>query len=154
MYAVCEAGIIGAFSLSRLFTFVGDLSRAKTAFASFSTWMERTPRVASLKSSSPPSGSLSDLKASGGSEIVFQNVDLVYPSRKERPAIQQMSLVIRAGQKVAFCGKSDTFPLIYKVAANQALTLLIRPIRRRKEFSHCPFGSLLRTQVRLLSVLK
>jgi ABC-type multidrug transport system fused ATPase/permease subunit len=43
---------------------------------------------------------------SGGAEIVFKKVELVYPTRKERPAIHELDLHIRPGEKVAFCGQS------------------------------------------------
>ncbi|CED83556.1 Multidrug/pheromone exporter, ABC superfamily [Phaffia rhodozyma] len=105
LYATFEAVFIGGFSLSRMFTFLGDISRASNAFSILSGWMERKPMVATLKPSSS-STILSTKPSSKGADIVFRNVDLTYPSRKERRAIEDLNLHIHPGEKIAFCGPS------------------------------------------------
>lgn len=86
--------------------FIGDISRAFHSFRSFSKWIERLPLVAKLDSlaKSRPLPTLSE--KSGGADIIFSKVQLVYPTRPERPAIHALDLHIKAGEKVAFCGPS------------------------------------------------
>lgn len=49
LYAVFEGVIIGAFSASRLFTFVGDYGRALSAFATLESWFARKPKIAKIE---------------------------------------------------------------------------------------------------------
>jgi ATP-binding cassette subfamily B (MDR/TAP) protein 1 len=81
------------------------MSRSFHSFRAFSRWIERLPRVAKLDSAITHSAPIASEKA-GGADIIFSKVRLVYPTRPERPAIHELDLHIRSGEKVAFCGPS------------------------------------------------
>jgi ABC-type multidrug transport system fused ATPase/permease subunit len=90
--------IVG-LSASRLFTFVPDLARLVHGYRQICKWEDRKPEVASLESAKPTE-KLDNIQGS----ITFNSCTLQYATRP-RPAIDNMSLVIPAGQSVAFCGK-------------------------------------------------
>jgi len=90
--------------------FITDLSSSSLAsqvhsFGAFSKWIERQPLVAKLVARAGSPSALEKKDIHGGAEIIFSSVQLVYPSRPERPAIHSLDLHIRAGEKVAFCGE-------------------------------------------------
>ncbi|CAF5184739.1 unnamed protein product, partial [Rotaria sp. Silwood1] len=41
-------------------------------------------------------------------DIEFDNVDFIYPSRKEAPVLRNLSLVARAGETTALVGSSGS----------------------------------------------
>ncbi|PWN46891.1 P-loop containing nucleoside triphosphate hydrolase protein [Violaceomyces palustris] len=140
LYAVFEAVIIGAFAGGRLFTFVPDYGRASNSFKTIASWISREPKVAVLEPSSSRSSSQAspvseevDAERSGeekgqpdpsvrqlaSGDIVFEDVELRYPSRPEHAALRGLDLRISAGQTVAFCGtsgsgKSSTLSLLQR----------------------------------------
>lgn len=77
-------------------------ARAIHGFRSFAEWLERTPVIATLPSSRPPSPE----KSAGPATIEIENLNFSYPSRPGKPAISDLTLTIRAGEKIAFCGPS------------------------------------------------
>jgi ABC-type bacteriocin/lantibiotic exporter with double-glycine peptidase domain len=87
----------------RLFTFIPDLARMMHGFRQICKWEDRHPEVASLGSIKP----VSMLEKVEGA-ITFSSCTLQYASRP-RPAIDNMDLVIPAGQSVAFCGMFNPF---------------------------------------------
>ncbi|EPQ28417.1 uncharacterized protein PFL1_04244 [Pseudozyma flocculosa PF-1] len=108
LYAVFEAVIIAAFSAGRLFTFVPDYGRAKNSFRTIHGWLSRKPRVATLQ---PVGGAAVDrdvaARAAEG-DILLTDIELRYPQRPHHPALKHLSLRIKAGQSVAFCGTSGS----------------------------------------------
>lgn len=119
LYAVFEGIIIGAFSGGRIFTFVGDYSRAFSSFAILESWLSRKPRVA--KAEVPAGGAdgtvtrVTGTSASGEAlshptqgDIVFSKVEMRYPQRPKYPALRCVDLHIKAGTNVAFCGTSGS----------------------------------------------
>ncbi|QRV83861.1 ABC transporter transmembrane region [Ceratobasidium sp. AG-Ba] len=100
LYATFEAVVIAGFASSRLFTFVPDLARMMQGFRRICQWEDRKPEVASLESAK----SMNALEKVDG-EVAFRSCTLQYASRP-RPAIDNLDLVIPAGQSVAFCGPS------------------------------------------------
>lgn len=96
---VSDSLAIIALSASRLFTFVPDLARLVHGYRQICKWEDRKPEVASLELGKPTE-KLDNIQGS----ITFSSCTLQYATRP-RPAIDNMSLVIPAGQSVAFCGK-------------------------------------------------
>jgi ABC-type multidrug transport system fused ATPase/permease subunit len=86
-----------ALAASRLFTFVPDLARMVQGFRAICQWEDRQPEIASLDLAKAP---VLD-KVQG--TITFDSCSLQYASRP-KPAIDNLNLVIPAGQSVAFCG--------------------------------------------------
>ncbi|CAO1619358.1 unnamed protein product [Sympodiomycopsis kandeliae] len=121
LYSVFEAVIIGAFSAGRLFTYVGDFTRAYSSFSILESWLGRKPQVASITpeqqqqqeavggtSSSSSSKEESSLSHPAEGDIVFKDVEMRYPQRPKHPALNCVNLHIKAGSKVAFCGTSGS----------------------------------------------
>lgn len=88
------------------------------------TWELREPRIAqkSLSSKWDGTGSVSG-------EVQLNNVTMTYQGR-ERPALENVSLTIKAGQTVAFCGpsgggKSTVLALINRFYDPSSGTILI-----------------------------
>ncbi|CAO1615263.1 unnamed protein product [Parajaminaea phylloscopi] len=115
LYAVFEAVIIGAFSAGRLFTYVGDYSRAFSSFSILQAWMSRKPRVASIEPkwsqesrSVEPENEKGQLRHPCEGVIEFTNVEMRYPQRPEQPALRCLNLRIQPGSNVAFCGTSGS----------------------------------------------
>ena len=106
LFAVFEMSFIGAFAVGKAFGFIGDISRSFHSFRVFSKWIERLPLVARLDSVIKTRPLHSPSEKVGGADIIFSKVQLVYPTRPERPAIHELDLHIKAGEKVAFCGPS------------------------------------------------
>ncbi|KAN0061083.1 hypothetical protein ACQY0O_006818 [Thecaphora frezii] len=130
LYAVFEAVIIASFSAGRLFTFVPDYGRAKNSFNTIEGWINRKPKVATLPldtgaiaAATTKKGAYEDSQEKAGhyaeGDIVLEDIELRYPQRPQHPALKQLSLRIRAGQSVAFCGtsgsgKSSTLALLQR----------------------------------------
>lgn len=98
-----DKGLIGAFSIARVFSFSGDFSRSVHAFKSFSAWKERTPAFATLE---PKASALPVAQRHGPATIEIEDLTFAYPSRPGKLAIANLSLTIRAGEKLALCGPS------------------------------------------------
>ncbi|KAG8737610.1 hypothetical protein FRC10_008038 [Ceratobasidium sp. 414] len=100
LYATFEAVLISGLAASRLFTFVPDLARMMHGFRRICKWEDRQPEVASLEPAKPAM-TLEQVEGA----VAFNSCTLQYASRP-RPAIDNMDLIIPAGQSVAFCGPS------------------------------------------------
>ena len=90
-------------SASRVFTFVPDLARLVHGYRQICKWEDRKPEVAALDQAK-----ITEKLDNVQGAITFNLCTLQYASRP-RPAIDNMSLVIPAGQSVAFCGKLSTY---------------------------------------------
>lgn len=114
LYAVFEAVIIGAFSAGRLFTYIGDYSRAYSSFGQIQAWLIRKPKVATIEpatitSTTPEKQSESDVATSATrGDIVFSGVEMRYPQRPQHAALRSLDLTIQSGTNVAFCGTSGS----------------------------------------------
>jgi ATP-binding cassette subfamily B protein len=93
-YAVLVAGSVGALS-----EVVGDLLRAAGAAERLLELLTTEPRIAApLKPAALPE------PARG--EVAFAQVHFRYPSRPETPALSDINLVLKPGEKVALVGPS------------------------------------------------
>lgn len=118
LYAVFEAVIIGAFSAGRMFTFVGDYSRAFASFATLESWMSREPKIATMPADEASQETTSTILTANktatadgdpmAGDVVFNGVEMRYPQRPKHPALRCVNLHIKAGSKVAFCGTSGS----------------------------------------------
>lgn len=114
LYAVFEAVIIGSFAAGRLFTFVGDFSRAFNSFAIIQGWLSREPKIAkietqwrSIRGENQEASSKADDHPAKG-DIIFTDVQMRYPQRPNHAALRSVNLRIEAGTNVAFCGTSGS----------------------------------------------
>ncbi|CAE6486016.1 unnamed protein product [Rhizoctonia solani] len=104
LYSSFEAIVIAGYSASRMFTFIPDWARMVHGFRSICEWEDRHPEVATLKSTKLIAPECKQLEKVEG-ELVFNSCTLKYASRL-KPAVSDVSLTIKAGKSVAFCGPS------------------------------------------------
>lgn len=95
-----EAIILAGFSSTRVFSFIPDIARAVNAFRNITAWELRQHQMQIL----PPSASLQRPFVARG-DIEFKACTLQYRGQ-QRNALCDISLKIKAGQTVAFCGPS------------------------------------------------
>ncbi|KAG8915864.1 hypothetical protein FRC00_010755 [Tulasnella sp. 408] len=95
-----EAIILAGFSTTRVFSFIPDIARAVNAFRNITAWELRQRQMQIL----PPSASLQRPFVARG-DIEFKACSLQYRGQ-QRNALCDVSLKIKAGQTVAFCGPS------------------------------------------------
>ncbi|KAG8932796.1 hypothetical protein FRC01_012280 [Tulasnella sp. 417] len=95
-----EAIILAGFSSTRVFSFIPDIARAVNAFRNITAWELRQRQMQIL----PPSASLQRPFVARG-DIEFKVCSLQYRGQ-QRNALCDVSLKIKAGQTVAFCGPS------------------------------------------------
>ncbi|WP_020594421.1 ABC transporter transmembrane domain-containing protein [Kiloniella laminariae] len=93
-YAVVVAGSLGAFS-----EVIGDLQRAAGATERLLDLLSTETDIAS-----PENPVALPEKISGA--IAFENVDFNYPARPNQAAMEQFSISVKAGEKVAIVGPS------------------------------------------------
>ncbi|MCZ4280832.1 ABC transporter transmembrane domain-containing protein [Kiloniella laminariae] len=93
-YAVVVAGSLGAFS-----EVIGDLQRAAGATERLLDLLSTETDIAS-----PENPVALPDKISGA--IAFENVDFNYPARPNQSAMEQFSISVKAGEKVAIVGPS------------------------------------------------
>ncbi|KAG8988470.1 hypothetical protein FRB90_002718, partial [Tulasnella sp. 427] len=98
--ASLEAVILAGFASTRAFTFIPDIARAVNAFRHITTWEMRERQMRIL----PPSPSLQRPFVTRGN-LEFKECSLQYRGQ-HRTALSDVSLNIKAGQTVAFCGPS------------------------------------------------
>ena len=87
------------------------------------------PLVAKLVPRPGPPSTSERKKDGSGAEILFSGVELVYPSRPERPAIHSLDLRIRAGEKVAFCGEFLRSSLFERTRLTRLLSFVAQVLR-------------------------
>ncbi|KAK0531587.1 hypothetical protein OC834_002905 [Tilletia horrida] len=104
-----EAGIIitvflsimmGSFALSQIPNSIQTFASAWSSLRSVHEVLSRTPRI-----SSPPNARPASVKT----EIAFNSVSFVYPSRPDGAALANFDLCIRAGRTTAIVGSSGSF---------------------------------------------
>lgn len=102
--------IFGAQSAGTVFSFAGDMSKAKNAAASLKRLYDRQPTI------DPWSADGESIDTVEGS-IEFRDVHFRYPTRPDVPVLRGLNLTVRPGQYVALvgasgCGKSTTIAML------------------------------------------
>ena len=108
LYSAFEAIIIGSFSAGRIFTFIPDYSRAFASLRTVSSWLKREPRLASVVPSDAATKLGADTSNPMAGDITFDQIEMRYPTRPKHPALRELTLTLRAGQRTAFCGTSGS----------------------------------------------
>lgn len=102
--------IFGAQSAGTVFSFAGDMSKAKNAAAELKALLERKP---SIDPWSEDGDRLDDVDG----HIEFRDAHFRYPTRPDVPVLRGLDLTVKPGQYVALvgasgCGKSTTIALM------------------------------------------
>jgi len=110
-YAVLVAGAVGAIS-----EVIGDLQRAAGATERLMELLATRPAITAPSAPRPLPALPADRP---GGEVRFERVTFRYPSRPEVTALQDFSLHVRPGEKVALvgpsgAGKSTVFQLLLR----------------------------------------
>jgi ATP-binding cassette subfamily B (MDR/TAP) protein 1 len=102
--------IFGAQSAGTVFSFAGDMSKAKNAAAALKKLYDRQPTI------DPWSIDGEKITHAEGA-IEFRDVHFRYPTRPEVPVLRGLNLTVKPGQYVALvgpsgCGKSTTIAML------------------------------------------
>ncbi|KAL9112835.1 MAG: hypothetical protein Q9227_002912 [Pyrenula ochraceoflavens] len=110
-FFICFSEIIfGAQSAGTVFSFAGDMGKAKNSAAALKRLFDSTPTIDTWSND----GAKVD---SADGAIEFRDVHFRYPTRPEQPVLRGLSLDVKPGQYVALvgasgCGKSTTIALL------------------------------------------
>ncbi|CAG8832171.1 13421_t:CDS:1, partial [Racocetra persica] len=109
MFTVFMAILFGSMSAGRVFAFVPDMSRAKSASATIISLLERVPIIDTWRQGGKK------LETIEG-HLKFTDVHFRYPTRPKIPVLRGLNLEIKPGQYAALvgpsgCGKSTTIGL-------------------------------------------
>lgn len=102
--------IFGAQSAGTVFSFAGDMSKARNAAASLKRLYDRQPTIDPWSTDGEPIDAVEGL-------IEFRDVHFRYPSRPDVPVLRGLNLTVKPGQYVALvgasgCGKSTTIAMM------------------------------------------
>lgn len=102
--------IFGAQSAGTVFSFAGDMSKAKNSAAALKKLYDRKPTIDPWSQDGAP---LADVEGT----IEFRDVHFRYPTRPEVPVLRGLNLTVKPGQYIALvgasgCGKSTTIALL------------------------------------------
>ncbi|KIW16602.1 hypothetical protein PV08_03790 [Exophiala spinifera] len=102
--------IFGAQSAGTVFSFAGDMSKAKNAAAALKKLYDRQP---SIDPWSPDGERIADVEGT----VEFRDVHFRYPTRPDVPVLRGLNLTVKPGQYIALvgpsgCGKSTTIALM------------------------------------------
>jgi ATP-binding cassette subfamily B protein len=124
-YSVVVAGAIGAIS-----EVVADLQRAAGAAERISELLAIAPEVAS------PTESV-QLPDASHAQVTFDHVNFSYPTRKNKPAVEDFSLSVESGRTVALvgpsgAGKSTIFQLLLRFYDPDSGSVILNGVDIRK----------------------
>ncbi|RMD43465.1 hypothetical protein DV735_g1651, partial [Chaetothyriales sp. CBS 134920] len=102
--------IFSAQSAGTVFSFAGDMSKAKNAAAELKHLLDRQPRIDPWSDQGAPCEHVEG-------NIEFRDVHFRYPTRPDVPVLRGLDLTVKAGQYIALvgasgCGKSTTIALL------------------------------------------
>lgn len=102
--------IFGAQSAGTVFSFAGDMSKAKNAAAELKKLFDLRPKIDPWN---PDGQKIDDVQG----HVEFRDVHFRYPTRPDVPVLRGLNLTIKPGQYVALvgasgCGKSTTIALM------------------------------------------
>ena len=110
-FFICFVEIIfGAQSAGTIFSFAGDMGKAKNAAAELAALFDRRPTIDTW---STDGERIENVEG----HIEFRDVHFRYPTRPEQPVLRGLDLTVKPGQYVALvgasgCGKSTTIALL------------------------------------------
>lgn len=110
-FFICFAEIIfGAQSAGTIFSFAGDMSKAKNAANELRKLMDLKPKIDSWSTDG-------DKVTNLDGTIEFRDIHFRYPTRPDVPVLRGLNLTVKPGQYVALvgasgCGKSTTVALM------------------------------------------
>ncbi|CAG8761681.1 16888_t:CDS:2, partial [Racocetra fulgida] len=109
MFTVFMAIMFGSMSAGRVFAYVPDMSRAKSASATIISLLERVPIIDTWRQSGKKVETIEG-------HLKFSDVHFRYPTRPKIPVLRGLNLEIKPGQYAALvgpsgCGKSTTIGL-------------------------------------------
>ncbi|KIX09535.1 uncharacterized protein Z518_00615 [Rhinocladiella mackenziei CBS 650.93] len=110
-FFICFTEIIfGAQSAGTVFSFAGDMSKAKNAAAALKKLYDRQPTIDPWSDAGEP---ITHVEGA----IEFRDVHFRYPTRPDVPVLRGLNLTVRPGQYIALvgasgCGKSTTIAMM------------------------------------------
>lgn len=123
--------IFGAQSAGTVFSFAGDMSKAKNAAAALKKLYDSQP---SIDPWSQDGEKVSNVEGT----IEFRDVHFRYPTRPDVPVLRGLNLTVKPGQYIALVGPSG------KIARMGILMATLTDIRLRKIDNNRPNGTVLR----------
>lgn len=108
LYAVVEAILIATLTSGRTLAFIGDLVRTSNGLKHIQTWLDRKPAYADATEEARALTAQGSIVPPREAVIRFNNVDLRYPSRPDRLALDNLSLRLEPSKTYAFCGPSGS----------------------------------------------
>ncbi|OCL06124.1 leptomycin B resistance protein pmd1 [Glonium stellatum] len=118
-FIVLPALLFSAQAAGQMFSVAPEITRAQAAAQSVFELHDQRPSIISDSEQRSPSSpgnstekSLDDVSRNGrmkqpsGGQLEFRDVSLTYDSRPDSPALKQVSLSVRAGEFIAFVGRS------------------------------------------------
>ncbi|KAI9884071.1 MAG: GTPase-activating protein [Watsoniomyces obsoletus] len=109
-FIIFTAIIFGAQSAGTIFSFAGDMSKAKQAAQSLKRLLDRKPTIDTWSTDGEKVEHVEG-------NIEFRDVHFRYPTRPDQPVLRGLNLSVKPGQYVALvgasgCGKSTTIALL------------------------------------------
>ncbi|CAG8774023.1 21972_t:CDS:2, partial [Gigaspora rosea] len=110
MFTVFMAIVFGSMSAGRVFAFVPDMAKAKSASATIISLLERVPLIDTWRQNGQKVERVEG-------HIKFNDVHFRYPTRPKIPVLRGLNLDVKPGQFAALvgpsgCGKSTTIGLL------------------------------------------